>query len=114
MGGERKNTITNFALFFLSFPFSLPFFCSIAWFANLPHDTTEDAMRALASKAGKITNVEMGRRGMMSWVTYSTPAEASKALTLTGQLIGERDVRVELATRDPNAPPREKSPRSKS
>ncbi len=69
-------------------------------------------MRALASKAGKITNVEMGRRGMMSWVTYSTPSEASKALTLTVQMIGERDVRVELATRDPNAPPREKSPRS--
>jgi hypothetical protein len=79
---------------------------SIAWFANLPHDTTEDGMRAVASKAGKITAIEMGRRGMMSWVTYSSPAEASKALGLTGTVMGEREVRVELATRDPNAPPR--------
>ena len=84
---------------------------SVAWFANLPHETTEDEMRAVASKAGKITAVEMGRRGMMSWVTYSSPAEASKALSLTGTLIRERDVRVELATRDPNAPPREKPSR---
>lgn len=68
-------------------------------------------MRAVASKAGKITAVEMGRRGMMSWVTYSSPAEASKALSLTGTLIRERDVRVELATRDPNAPPRERPSR---
>ena len=43
---------------------------------------------------------------MMSWVTYSSPAEASKALGLTGTVMGEREVRVELATRDPNAPPR--------
>ena len=45
----------------------------------------------------------MPRPRSMAWVTYASAAQAAKALGLTGQMVGERDLRVELATRDPTA-----------
>ena len=66
-------------------------------------------MRAFVGRAGRITNFELGRRGQMAWVQYATPGEAAKAIALTGQDFGGRDVRVEMATREPGAVPREYS-----
>lgn len=40
----------------------------------------------------------------MAWVTYSSPAEAQAATKLTGTPFNGRDLRVEIATRDPTAP----------
>ena len=35
-----------------------------AWFANLPANTTEEQVRAVAAGSGQIVGVEMGRRGL--------------------------------------------------
>ncbi len=35
-----------------------------AWFANLPANTSEEQVRAVAAAAGQIVGVEMGRRGL--------------------------------------------------
>jgi len=40
----------------------------------------------------------------MAWVTFSSAAEATAAVKLTGTQFNGRELRVEIATRDPNAP----------
>ena len=35
-----------------------------AWFANLPANSSEEQVRAVAAAAGQIVGVEMGRRGL--------------------------------------------------
>lgn len=48
----------------------------------------------------------------MAWVTFASPAQAEAACKLAGQDFNGRELKVEVATRDPTAPrePRERKP----
>lgn len=70
---------------------------------NLPWSADEDALWAFFEPAGAIARVHIamdrdtGKPRGFAFVDFETPAAAQKATTLTGKLIGDREVRVELS-----------------
>ncbi len=47
----------------------------------------------------------------MAWVTYATEKAAEKAIAMNGQDFGGRDVQAQAATREKDAPKKERAPR---
>lgn len=71
---------------------------------NLPYTATEEELKELFGQAGTVTSVavikdrESGRSKGFAFVEMSTAEEAQKAIsTLNGQMLGGRDLRVNIA-----------------
>ncbi|CAO1614160.1 unnamed protein product [Parajaminaea phylloscopi] len=69
---------------------------------NLAFSTTEDDLKAIFSEIGKIEHIQIITRGTRSlgycFITYSTEAEAQKAVsTLNKRVIAGREINVEAA-----------------
>ena len=71
---------------------------------NLPYSATEEELSALFGQAGTVTSVaiikdrETGRSKGFAFVEMSSADEAQKAIsTLTGHMLGGRDLRVSIA-----------------
>ena len=69
---------------------------------NLAFSTTEDELKSVFSEAGSVTHIQIIKRGTRSlgysFVTFSTEAEAQKAVTtLDKKEIAGREINVEVA-----------------
>jgi RNA recognition motif-containing protein len=71
---------------------------------NLPYSATEEELSTLFGQAGTVTSVaiikdrETGRSKGFAFVEMSSSDEAQKAInTLTGHMLGGRDLRVSIA-----------------
>ena len=83
---------------------------------GLPWSINNDGLREAFASFGEITEAKVildratGRSRGFGFVTFANPEEAQKALTLNGQQLQGREIRVDLAreTRE-DRPPRERN-----
>ncbi|MEI4861542.1 RNA-binding protein, partial [Klebsiella pneumoniae] len=68
---------------------------------NIPHDASADALRAVFSEFGEVTDVQLvvdrysGRPRGFAFVTMAKPEEAARAAAkVNGTMLGGRPVRV--------------------